>query len=162
MHRSHVLRYLHGVWYCVMCGHYTVSVGKASPKRLRESCLGNAFRRGADGKAGRDYLRRLKKGQPPKYNMQWPSPESAHLSLYEEEALLQGPRGQGFFIIPCRRLRRKTRLTCTQLAGPANPGEDEEAEENGLGLPCGLDDGPPVHRPGGASLRATQARQASQ
>ena len=66
LHPSHRLLHFGGYWWCSVCGSYTTSGGqRASPKGLRRPCAGHPTR------AGRDCLRRLERGRPPKQGQNW-------------------------------------------------------------------------------------------
>ena len=69
LHDSHALAYHRGVWWCLMCGAYATVGDKPGAKRLHHPCA-------PPTRAGRDYLRRLAKGRPPKVGVEWPFPES--------------------------------------------------------------------------------------
>ena len=81
LHRSHQLLYDRGVWFCKRCGAYTSSFGaRSSPRKLVASCTGRLTR------AGRDCLRRLARGFPPKASVCWPAPEGLPFSCEEQRA----------------------------------------------------------------------------
>ena len=91
LHRSHALVNAAGFWLCARCGAWSCTSGaKTSPKRLVAPCAMRATR------AGRDVLRRLAKGRPPKRGQQWADrmPVDALLSRRLAEALRGRPDGQ--------------------------------------------------------------------
>ena len=66
LHRSHVLMYHGAIWWCAVCGSWTSTQGeRTSPKALKGQC------RRAPTRAGRDALRRLARGRPPKAALHW-------------------------------------------------------------------------------------------
>ena len=61
LHGTHRLAWHRGVFWCWRCGQYATT----APRDLAKPCRPGR-------RAGKDYLRRLRKGLPPKDKMQWP------------------------------------------------------------------------------------------
>lgn len=69
IHATHKVASARGLWFCLHCGFFASSGvnSKVSPKGLTSECPP------APTKHGKEYLKRLGKGLPPKANMSWPS-----------------------------------------------------------------------------------------
>ena len=86
IHQSHRVAYYRGVWFCPVCGAYTMAVGNSSGRtlvrRLGRVCSGHCDRSSAAR------LRRIYKGLPPRSGNVWPRKPSTTTDYQPGEQVL--------------------------------------------------------------------------
>ena len=107
LHSSHAVLLYRGLWFCTKCGAYTA--GADAIGTVRNLC--RPCRPG--GRGGQVRLRRIVRGRHPDFQ-QWPADEASERHRGAAHDLEEDVQ-MALTLVPCVRLRSKTRLELDQL-----------------------------------------------